>query len=392
MHRFACALLAACFSTLAFAQSAPAPLEIRFCGQKILHAYPLSTEADVQGLLLQQMTVINRGPGQARIESIDLELVRDGQAVDMRRLAGPDVETFGSIGKQIEAAPLARSSFALLCGDQLIPTDVALSGPDLAPRQALLVTNQSFAFDGRRDSLRIRVQAFSGGAKMETSVTLPVQAAIANNRYLLPVEKGVWVIKSGPSFHTHHRWAIPQEFGIDLVKVGPDGRSHKGDGTRFGDYHAYGADIIAAADGQVVLAANDQPQPTDLLLRPGETFAAFAQRTGAYRQAMIQAGVERISGNYVMIDHGNGEYGFYAHLQPGSVRVRIGDRVKAGDMIAKLGGSGNAMVEPHLHFHVCDRPTPLACAGIPVGFSNVETPFVSFAPRPVQSGDIVIAK
>jgi hypothetical protein len=66
--------------------------------------------------------------------------------------------------------------------------------------------------------------------------------------------------------------------------------------------------------------------------------------------------------------------------------------VRAGNAIAKVGGSGNALVEPHLHFHVCDKPTPLACAGIPVSFEGVEIPFVSFAPRPVQSGDIVIAK
>lgn len=390
MYRLTLTAIAALVPALAFAQAAPARLEIRFCGQQSLHAYSLSAETGLEGLVLQQMAVVNGGARPARIEAIDLELLRDGQAVDRRRLASGDVATFGSVGKQIEGVPAARSSFALLCGDQLLPEGVALSGPDLAPRQALLVTNQSFAFDGRRDSLRVRVHASSEGAKIEASATLPIQAG-TSNRYIFPV-KGSWVVKSGPSFHSHHRWAIPSEFGLDLVKFGPDGRSHKGDGTRFSDYYAYGADILAAADGHVVIAVNDQPQPTDLLLRPGETFAAFAQRTAAYGQALVRAGVESISGNHIMIDHGNGEYALYAHLQPGSVRVQVGDRVKAGEVIAKLGGSGNALVEPHLHFHVCDRPAPLICAGIPVGFGNVEMPFVSFAPRPVQSGDIVIAK
>jgi hypothetical protein len=55
-------------------------------------------------------------------------------------------------------------------------------------------------------------------------------------------------------------------------------------------------------------------------------------------------------------------------------------------------GEKYALVEPHLHFHVCDKPTPLACAGLPVMLESAEIPFVSFAPRPVQSGDIVIAK
>jgi murein DD-endopeptidase MepM/ murein hydrolase activator NlpD len=97
-----------------------------------------------------------------------------------------------------------------------------------------------------------------------------------------------------------------------------------------------------------------------------------------------------ITGNYAMIDHGKSEYSFYAHLQPGSVRVHKGDRVKAGDVIGKLGSSGNS-TEPHLHFHVCDSNDPLLSAGIPVNFSNVTIQWAD-VPRPIQSGDIVIAK
>ncbi len=73
------------------------------------------------------------------------------------------------------------------------------------------------------------------------------------------------------------------------------------------------------------------------------------------------------------------------------MNVKVGDEVEAGDPIAKLGGSGNALVEPHLHFHLCDQPDPLSCAGIPVKFANAEISFSSFAPRNIQSGDIVIA-
>ena len=91
-----------------------------------------------------------------------------------------------------------------------------------------------------------------------------------------------------------------------------------------------------------------------------------------------------------MIDHGKSEYSFYAHLQPGSVRVRGGDQVKAGDVIGKLGSSGNS-TEPHLHFQVCDKPDWGMSAGIPVNFSNVTIPLADVA-RPIQSGDVVIAK
>jgi len=77
-------------------------------------------------------------------------------------------------------------------------------------------------------------------------------------------------------------------------------------------------------------------------------------------------------------------------VQPASVRVDIEDSVKSGDVIGKLGSSGNS-IEPHLYFHVCDKPDPLMCVGIRVDFSNVTIQWAD-VPRPIQRGDIVIAK
>jgi murein DD-endopeptidase MepM/ murein hydrolase activator NlpD len=64
---------------------------------------------------------------------------------------------------------------------------------------------------------------------------------------------------------------------------------------------------------------------------------------------------------------GGGRYAFYAHLQPGSLRVHVGDHVKEGQTIALLGNSGNADA-PHLHFQVMDRNSPLAAEGLPYVF------------------------
>jgi murein DD-endopeptidase MepM/ murein hydrolase activator NlpD len=104
---------------------------------------------------------------------------------------------------------------------------------------------------------------------------------------------------------------------------------------------------------------------------------------------LLRKSADAAAGDYVIINHGGGEYSLYAHLQPGSVRVKPGETVKAGQPIAKLGSSGNS-TEPHLHFQVCDAPAALDCSGIPVNFQGLELPYADY-PRVLQSGDVVIA-
>ena len=76
-----------------------------------------------------------------------------------------------------------------------------------------------------------------------------------------------------------------------------------------------------------------------------------------------------MGGNYVVIDIGGGHFAFFAHLKTGSVAVKRGDRVKAGDVIGALGDTGNSD-GPHLHFHVMDGPSPLSSNGIPYVFES----------------------
>ena len=65
-----------------------------------------------------------------------------------------------------------------------------------------------------------------------------------------------------------------------------------------------------------------------------------------------------------MLDIGNHNFAFYAHLQPGSQRVKVGDRVRRGQVIGLVGNSGNS-TEPHLHFHISDGNSPLGSEGVP---------------------------
>jgi murein DD-endopeptidase MepM/ murein hydrolase activator NlpD len=103
--------------------------------------------------------------------------------------------------------------------------------------------------------------------------------------------------------------------------------------------------VLAVADGTVVGTRNDLAEQTP----------------GTYP---TNIGITEADGNFVVLDIGNGFYVNYAHMQPGSVRPKLGDKVKRGDVIGLVGNTGNS-VAPHLHLHVMDGPSPLASQGLP---------------------------
>jgi murein DD-endopeptidase MepM/ murein hydrolase activator NlpD len=376
-------------SLLSAAAETPRSVEIRFCPASAVRIYPLESRRDLQGLLLQNVAVINHGSVPFKIDDIEIELLQSNRVVESRKLDREAVQRVADRGAKLQAAGVLQQVGFQFCGTELIAPSVKLAGATPARDQALLIVSQVFAFNGARDTLRVRVHGNVDSHATEFAASIPIKSEFAKNKYIFPL-RGVWYVGWGASFHTGHRWAIPEEFALDIAKVGESGLSHKGDGTRFDDYYAYGADVLAAAGGHVIGAANDQSEDASAMQRPNETQEAYSARLQKEQGERLAKGLTRITGNYVMIDHGKNEYSLYAHLQPGSVRVHVGDEVKSGEVIGKLGSSGNS-TEPHLHFHVCDKSDPLMCAGIPVSFSNVTIQWADL-PRPIQSGDVVIAK
>jgi murein DD-endopeptidase MepM/ murein hydrolase activator NlpD len=68
---------------------------------------------------------------------------------------------------------------------------------------------------------------------------------------------------------------------------------------------------------------------------------------------------------------GNGLFAFYAHMQPGSLRVKVGDKVARGQVLGLLGNTGNSS-EPHLHFQICNANSELGSEGLPYEFASFE--------------------
>ena len=138
---------------------------------------------------------------------------------------------------------------------------------------------------------------------------------------------------------------LAQRYAVDWEQAGPDGKIFVGDAKDPASYRIFGDDALAVADGTVVASRNDLPEQV-----PGE-----------YPEGLP---ISDADGNNLVLDIGDGFYVNYAHMQPGSVRFKPGDRVRRGDVIGKVGNTGNS-VAPHLHVHVMNGPSFLVSQGVP---------------------------
>jgi len=138
-----------------------------------------------------------------------------------------------------------------------------------------------------------------------------------------------------------------QRFAIDWMQLDDQGRFVHGDAGDVHNYTSYGADILAVADGTVVDTENELDEQKPGTLPDPKTIT-----------------VENVLGNHVILDLGQGVYAMYAHMQKDSVTVHAGDHVKRGQVLGKLGNTGNTSA-PHLHFQLMDGPSALGAQGIP---------------------------
>jgi hypothetical protein len=172
-----------------------------------------------------------------------------------------------------------------------------------------------------------------------------------------PLEGPGWLASDGCCGPTGHINALvgldgqiqgAERFAIDWIQIDASGRIFRGEKTDPASWVGYGKPVNAIAGGVVTTAVDDQQDQT-----PGTmpSTLAFAQ----------------LPGNYVAVRMRGGFTAAYAHLAPGSVRVRVGDRVRAGERLGRLRNSG-ASLAPHLHFHVVNGPSIFASDGYPFTF------------------------
>jgi hypothetical protein len=223
-------------------------------------------------------------------------------------------------------------------------------------------------------ALRHRLSVKVGDYPEELNVETPAVPVGRNPVEISPpLRGGEWLAANGPSnISSHRRSMIPidgqaviaQRFAIDWLQLREDGRSFTGDPKNNKNYRCYGAEALAVADAVVVEVKDGIPENV-----PGPTSRA------------VPITLDTVGGNYVVLDLGDGHYAFYAHLQPGSLRVKPGDKVRRGQTLGLVGNSGNS-TEPHLHFHITDAKSPLGSEGLPYTLSAFEAQGKGFGWKP----------
>jgi len=172
-----------------------------------------------------------------------------------------------------------------------------------------------------------------------------------------PLEGASWEAFSGAGDNnSHHRRQFMVLGGqttqdcrhaIDWKRTA-NGTSFSGPEGDVASYYSNGQRVLAVASGTIVRLKDGIPN----------------NRAGHVGAEALDLSLETIAGNTLALDLGQGQFAHYMHLQPGSLRVKVGQRVRRGEVIALVGNSGSSF-EPHLHFEVTTSPETLSGEGLP---------------------------
>ena len=175
-----------------------------------------------------------------------------------------------------------------------------------------------------------------------------------------PLAGARWVVAGGCCFPaSYHRTATlpfngvfhaPERFAIDFIQLRANNTLFSGRRSDLHSYKYFGSKVLSVAAGVVVRMQDGQPEQTPPKFPKDST-------------------TSQLLGNYLVINIGHRHFAFYAHMQPHSLRVDVGDHVKRGQVIGLLGNTGNSDA-PHLHFHIMNGPGPWTSDGLPFEFRS----------------------
>lgn len=255
----------------------------------------------------------------------------------------------------------------------LSPAILTVPNRLLIPNRALTIFNPFHTFDA---SLNIKTIQFEfsfypprGNKNITKSIMVVPSTQLQKVKLKLPILGGPFLVQDGNDYNAHHRRVklnspVVKMFNIthhgnryayDFCPVNAKNELYKNEGKNLEDWIGFGTPIYATAGGTVVEIYNEA-------IDSNIGSIDFDYGEAANNHTLIY-------GNYIIIDHHNGEYSGFMHLKQGSVKPKVGDKVKQGDLIAEIGNSGDSF-EPHLHYQLNDATTLLNSNGIPVYFAD----------------------
>jgi Peptidase family M23 len=176
--------------------------------------------------------------------------------------------------------------------------------------------------------------------------------------------------------------ANSNDFASDFIYLDALGREYHDDPRKLDNWYGYGQPIYTPGAGVAIATANDIP----------ENWFEDAGATEIGHPKLSAGKDPKDIGNFVLIDHQNGEYSLLVHMKPGSVIVKPGDRLKSGQPVGRVGFTGDSIF-PHLHYSLMDGPEVFKAWGLPAYFSSFHRVLgassLNVKQGPVDSGDFL---
>jgi hypothetical protein len=354
----------------------------------LLQAAPPSAASPLGVRLAPDTALVERDPATgAGYANFDLLITN-------RAASGPPLELASIV--MTAYAPAGALVLRRFCdGSGLSPCIRTVPDRTLEPGATTIVYNPFYQLPARIPIGALHyVLAFAdtaGNVVDSLSTTVPLRDYVTRTDLALPL-RGRVLVFDGHDFYAHHRrWNLAHpvvgklfrhnagRYAYDLSLVDSAGRMYRGAGGRNEDWYSWNAPVLSPGAGTVV-AAESGEQDWEV----GRT---------SLPDSIVLARPVALYGNYVVIDHGNGEFSLLAHMRQGSVTVRKGDRVRQGQQVGRVGFSGSVYTI-HNHYQL-QRGPEYDAEGIPSTFSRL-TRFGSPDPKAgrvrIDSGDVVEAR
>lgn len=168
------------------------------------------------------------------------------------------------------------------------------------------------------------------------------------SRYAYDFLQVDWKRRGRPNYKTH--WLVYAFLGVPLHTC-----------------YCWGKNIYAPCDGTVIEAKDHYKERA----RAHFISDMFIAVKSAHFYNPRRGNIQSIAGNYIIIKYDEHVYAAFAHLQCGSIKVTEGQRIKKGEVLGKIGHSGNSFF-PHLHFQLMDSRDMNSAQGIPCAFEQYE--------------------